>query len=125
STSEVAEAISSYAGVREANVYGVEVPGGEGKAGMAAMVVDKGFSTDAFSKHMQAELPAYARPVFLRFQKSIEATSTFKQRKVDLQKDGFDPSKISAPLYLRAEPGGYVPLTPELFDKLAKGEMKL
>src|SRR6185295_13257959 len=67
STSEVAEALSVFPGIKEANVYGVEVPGGEGKAGMAALVVDKNFDIDTLAKHLEANLPFYARPVFLRF----------------------------------------------------------
>ena len=124
-TSEVAQALSSFPGVREANVYGVEVPGGEGKAGMAAIAIDKEFDLDALSRHLQTALPSYARPVFLRFQKEIAATSTFKQTKVGLQQEGFDPDRISDPLYVRDEHGGYVPLKADRFAKISKGEMKL
>ena len=124
-TSEVAEALSSFAGVREANVYGMEVPGGEGKAGMAALVTDPNLDLAALGAHLTRELPPYARPVFLRFQKEIAATSTFKQRKVDLQAEGFDPEKISDPLFVREAHGGYVPLTPALYALIQKSEMKL
>jgi acyl-CoA synthetase (AMP-forming)/AMP-acid ligase II len=43
STSEVAEIIHTLDGVEEANVYGVAVPGFDGKAGMAAIVPGDGF----------------------------------------------------------------------------------
>ena len=126
STSEVSEAISAFAGVREANVYGVEVPGGEGKAGMAALVTDDGFDLAAFSAHLQRSLPNYARPVFLRFQNAIEATSTFKQRKIDLQREGFDPDSISDPLYAHVDGDGrYEKLTRELYAAIAAGKAKL
>lgn len=125
-TSEVAEAVSRFPGVQEANVYGVEVPGGEGKAGMVALVTDKDFDLDAFAEHLQKNLPAYARPVFLRFQKAIAATSTFKQRKVELQKEGYDPSALSDSIEVRnAADGKYIPLTPALYAEIVAGRMKL
>ena len=68
----------------------------------------------------------YARPVFLRFQQQIEATSTFKQRKVELQKQGFNPSVVEDPIYVRdAETGGYSALTPERYEAICSGSTKL
>jgi fatty-acyl-CoA synthase len=125
-TSEVAEALSVFPGITEANVYGVEVPGGEGKAGMAALVTAKDFDLDRLAQHLEANLPFYARPVFLRFMPEIETTSTFKQRKIELQKQGFDPREIADPMYVReAASGHYAPLTPSLYDDICKGRVKL
>jgi crotonobetaine/carnitine-CoA ligase len=125
STTEVAEALSSYAGVAEANVYGVEVPGGEGKAGMAMLVKAEGFDLERLANHLEANLPSYARPVFLRFSDAVETTSTFKQRKIELQKEGFDPSSIGEPLFVRdAESGRYVALTPDLYAGICAGSVK-
>src|SRR5262249_35182107 len=84
STAEVQEAIGAFEGALEANVYGVAVPGHEGRAGMAALVVSDNFNLAAFPEHLAARLPEYARPVFLRIRREIEVTSTFKQKKVDL-----------------------------------------
>jgi len=125
-TSEVAEALSVFPGVLEANVYGVEVPGGEGKAGMAALVTAPGFDLGELALYLEKNLPFFARPIFLRFQERIETTSTFKQRKIELQKEGFDPLTISDSLYVRdAASGRYRPLTPELHRALAEGNFKL
>jgi fatty-acyl-CoA synthase len=125
-TSEVAEALSVFPGVKEANVYGVEVPGGEGKAGMAALVTDTSFNLPALSAYLEKNLPFFARPIFLRFQQEIETTSTFKQRKIELQKEGFDPAAISDPLYVRdAARGNYVTLTPALHRDICDGKVKL
>jgi fatty-acyl-CoA synthase len=125
-TSEVAEALSVFPGVKEANVYGVEVPGGEGKAGMAALVTESAFDLAALSGYLEKNLPFFARPIFLRFQKEIETTSTFKQRKIELQKQGFDPATIADPLYVRdAASGHYLPLTPELYRDICDGKVKL
>jgi fatty-acyl-CoA synthase len=125
-TSEVAEVLSTFAGVTEANVYGVEVPGAEGKAGMAAMVTGSGFELAGLPGYLATNLPSFARPVFLRFQHQIETTSTFKQRKMQLQKEGFDPSTISDPLWVHdSETGHYVPLTPERYRDICDGKVKL
>ena len=53
----------------------------------------------ALAERLEGRLAAYARPIFLRLQPQIEVTGTFKQRKVDLVKEGFDPSVIADPLY--------------------------
>ncbi len=125
-TSEVAEALSVFPGVKEANVYGVEVPGGEGKAGMAALVTANAFDLAGLTTYLEKNLPFFARPIFLRFQQEIEVTSTFKQRKIELQKEGFDPAGVSDPLYVReAASGRYVTLTPELYRDICDGKVKL
>ncbi len=125
-TSEVAEALSVFPGVKEANVYGVEVPGGEGKAGMAALVTDARFDLSALAIYLEKNLPFFARPIFLRFQQEIEVTSTFKQRKIELQKEGFDPSVIADPLYVRlASAADYTHLTPDLYRGICDGKTKL
>ena len=125
-TSQVAEVLSVFQGVSEANVYGVEVPGAEGKAGMAVLVTGQKFDFDRFPEYLDSNLPFFARPVFLRFQKQIETTSTFKQRKIQLQQEGFDPWSIRDPLFVRdAATGQYRALTPELYRDICNGSMKL
>jgi fatty-acyl-CoA synthase len=125
-TSEVAEVLSSFAGIKEANLYGVEVPGTEGKAGMAALVTDDGFELSRLPQYLENNLPFFARPVFLRFRQEIETTSTFKQRKIQLQKEGFDPAAISDRLWVRdVESGQYLALTPERYREICDGKVKL
>jgi fatty-acyl-CoA synthase len=98
-TGEVAEALGVIPGIAEANVYGVSVPGQDGRAGMAALVVAPTFDPALLGERLKASLPAYARPVFLRLRPEMEITGTFKQRKIELVKEGFDPSTIADPLY--------------------------
>jgi fatty-acyl-CoA synthase len=125
-TSEVGEAISVFSGVKEANVYGVKVPGTDGRAGMAALVTASPVDLAAFKAHLDKNLPAYARPVFLRMQGEIEVTGTFKHRKIELVKDGFDPRVVNDPIYfLNPVTNQYVPVTPELHDRIASGEIRL
>jgi fatty-acyl-CoA synthase len=99
-TSEVSEAISAFPGIREANVYGVAVPGAEGRAGMAAVAVDGELDLEAFRTHLISCLPSYARPVFLRIQSELQVTATFKHTKNDLVREGYDPEVTSDAIYL-------------------------
>ena len=126
STGEVAEVISGVRGVKEANVYGVEVAGTDGRAGMASLVVDDDFDLEDFHAEAARALPAYARPLFLRMLPEIEITGTFKHRKVDSVAEGFDPSRVSDALYfLDATSGGYVPLDAALHDRILAGDVRL
>ena len=125
-TSEVAEALSVFPGIEEANVYGVEVPGGEGKAGMAAIVTTKDLDLEALAVHLEKNLPSYARPIFLRFQPAIETTSTFKQLKLDLAEEGFDPDAIKDPLYvLDRNTDRYIKLDAKIYGDIKSGRMSL
>lgn len=125
STQEVAEAISGFPGVLFANVYGVEVPHTDGRAGMVALqVADPGaFDGAAFGEHVTEALPAYAAPVFVRIQPESDVTGTFKLRKVDLQREGFDPTVVADPLFVR-EGDAYVKLTKKRFKTIAEGSLR-
>ncbi|HEX3666555.1 MAG TPA: long-chain-acyl-CoA synthetase [Rhizomicrobium sp.] len=125
-TSEVAEALQSITGIAEANVYGVKVPGYEGRAGMAALVVAPGFDVALLAERLKGNLPDYARPIFLRLISQIETTGTFKQRKVDLVKEGFDPAQIKAPLYkLDSRALRYEILTAREYESIISGCLKI
>ncbi len=125
-TSEVAEAITVFPGVRDANVYGVEVAGHEGNAGMAALVVEDHFDLAGLRAHIDGQLPAYARPIFLRIKREIEVTGTFKQKKVELRKEGFDPQHISDNLYFSdPETGSFRKLDAALHERIQAGEFRL
>jgi len=125
-TSEVAEAISVFPGVLEANVYGVNVPGHDGRAGMVGLVTNDDFDMADFGNYLVVQLPEYARPRFIRKQVQIEATGTFKQRKVDLVKQGFDPSAIDDRLYFNeTESGDIQLLDAALYDRIVDGELRL
>jgi fatty-acyl-CoA synthase len=112
STQEVAEVLHACPGVAVANVYGVRVPGMEGRAGMAALVMRDGdaFDPRAFHAHVERELPRYAAPVFVRIASEADVTSTFKLRKIDLQREGYGAG-VADPLYVRDDRlSAYVPL---------------
>jgi fatty-acyl-CoA synthase len=116
STQEVAAILNGFPGVEIANVYGVEVPGEAGRAGMAALVLQDGAAFDggAFYAFAEANLAAYAAPLFVRLAKEADFTGTLKLRKVDLQREGYDPQRVRDPLFVRDEQArAYVPLTAE------------
>jgi fatty-acyl-CoA synthase len=126
STNEVAEALNVVPGVREANVYGVAVPGHDGRAGMAALVAGPGFDIAGLARNLAHSLPSYAQPVFIRLQPEIEITGTFKLRKVDLVRDGFDPRTVPDPLYVLEHASGiYVPLDAIRHEAILAGNLKL
>ncbi|HEY2885875.1 MAG TPA: long-chain-acyl-CoA synthetase [Rhizomicrobium sp.] len=125
-TSEVAEALGVVTGIKESTVYGVVVPGTDGRAGMAALVTTPGFDISKLAAELSGALPAYARPVFIRLLSEIEVTGTFKQRKVDLVKAGFDPSQIRDPIYwFDPETARYQPLDQNVYAAIVSGKIKL
>ena len=126
STAEVSLTIGAFPGVLEATVYGVEIPGQDGRAGMAALVVGDDFDLDRFPARLAERLPDYARPLFLRFREALETTSTLKQRKLDLVDEGYDPSRITDPLFV-ADPvtGGFVRLDGDLYGRIETGDLRL
>ncbi|XP_015592624.1 long-chain fatty acid transport protein 1 [Cephus cinctus] len=125
-TAEVEGVVSNVAGHRDATVYGVPVPGMEGKAGMAAIVdPDSLLDFKALAEGLDKALPSYARPIFLRIVKELEMTGTFKLKKINLQKEGFDPNKIQDKVYFRSGNKEYVEVTPELYEEIISGSAKL
>ena len=126
STGEVGEALAAVPGILEANVYGVSVPGVDGRAGMASLVVTGDLVLDDLPVRLKARLAHYAWPIFLRLAPHIVVTGTFKQRKVDLVREGFNPAAVSDPLYvLDLDSDKYERLTPERYAGIVAGQVKL
>ncbi|MGB9381478.1 long-chain-acyl-CoA synthetase [Candidatus Binatus sp.] len=126
STVEVAATVSKSPGVTETVVYGVPIPGNEGRAGMIAAVVREPFDLAAFRRYLVGELAEYARPLFLRIREAIEATGTFKPRKIDLMRESYDPSVTEDTIYFNdPDRQSFVKIDPELFAKIQSGRMRL
>jgi fatty-acyl-CoA synthase len=126
STAEVAEAIARCPGVLDATVYGVAVPGTDGRAGMAALVVAEGFDLAALRRHIDASLPAYARPVFVRIRTALDTTGTFKHRKDELMREGYDPAATKDAMYLNdAQEQAYVSIDVARFQIIQNGHARL
>lgn len=103
STNEVGEIINGFDQVKFSNVYGVEIPNADGRAGMAALTLEENsgeFELRRFSAYIAGQLPPYARPVFVRVQQDIDVTGTFKMVKGDLRREGYDLDLVSDSLYV-------------------------
>ena len=125
-TSEVNDAIRQCQGVRDATTYGVEVAGHDGRAGMSAIVIDDDFDVTALADRLRARLPVYAHPLFLRISENLDATETFKQKKHQLAREGFDPAGVTDPLYFR-DPvsGAYRPLKADDHARIVNGAIRI
>lgn len=126
STNEVGEILNGFDQIKISNVYGVEIPGADGRAGMAALTLEEGVDAldlERISEYVNRELPSYARPIFLRVEPDIEVTGTFKMIKNKLRDEGYDPGKVDDPLYVM-RPGSdrYEPLTEDFYEVIARGE---
>ncbi|XP_034544195.1 long-chain fatty acid transport protein 1-like [Notolabrus celidotus] len=127
STAEVEGVLSGLLGHADVAVYGVTVPGVEGKAGMAAVAHAGGqFDLNTFLSAVQKALPSYARPVFLRLMPSVDTTGTFKIQKTRLQREGYEPRESSEEIYfLNSRAERYEEVTDELYTDIMEGRVSL
>jgi fatty-acyl-CoA synthase len=128
STSQVSETITTVPGVVEANVYGVTIPGHDGRAGMAAIVIDPSkFDLAACHAWLVEHLPGYARPLFVRVRGDLlDVTATFKQKKFDLVRQGFDPGQTTDQIYFNdPRARAFVPVDAKLYDAINVGRVGL
>jgi len=126
STTEVEETLGQFDHIMEANVYGVHIPGHEGRAGMAAVVARDNVDLTALHDYLAAQLPEYARPVFLRIREEIDVTTTFKQKKTDMVEQGYDPRATADPIYFNdPQRKAFVRMDAGLFDRINAGEVRL
>lgn len=125
-TSEVAEAICAFPGVKHANVYGVTIPGTEGRIGMAAIVLEHEIDLPGFREFLISRLPAYARPAFLRIRDEVEVTGTFKYSKTDLVRQGYDPAATTDIIYFDSpESEAFIRLDKAMYDRIQAGQIRL
>jgi len=123
-TTQVEAALASDESVEDCTVFGVEVPRTGGRAGMAAVKLRDGaeFDGQSLARAVYEQLPGYALPLFVRVVESIEQTTTFKSRKVELREQAYGPD-VQDPVYVLAGRGdGYVPFYDEYPDEVAEGK---
>lgn len=122
STNEVGEIINGFDQIKFCNVYGVAIPGADGRAGMASLTLNEGVESldlERFSAFVREALPSYAVPVFLRLDEDIDVTGTFKMLKGDLRKQGYDIAQIPGPVYvMKNGETSYSPLQADYVDAL-------
>ncbi|MCJ8733016.1 hypothetical protein PDJAM_G00218000 [Pangasius djambal] len=127
-TTEVADILIMVDFIEEANVYGVKVPGHEGRIGMAAITLKEGrsFDSSVVYKHIESYLPTYARPRFIRIQEMLDTTGTYKQIKMKLSEEGFNPKAVQDKMYfLDDKKKTYVPMTEDIFSSISNGHLRL
>ena len=126
STTEVELVLDQFDGILEANVYGVSIEGRDGRAGMAAVVAKDNLDLAALHEHLVRRLPDYARPVFLRIRRDIDVTSTFKQKKLLLVQESFDPACSEDPIYFNdPRSGAFVRIDAELYRDINAGKIRI
>ena len=128
STAEVEAIVSSILGQRDVVVYGVKVPGTDGRAGMAAIADtdNKGIDLTELVQGLKERLPSYARPIFLRIVDNVVVTGTFKLKKNTLRQEGYDVSVVKDKLfYFDAKAGKYLELDEDMYAKFTSGSMQI
>jgi len=126
-TQEVEKAIDGYPGVSSSAVYGITLPGSDGKAGMAAIVRqdNEAFRLDGLADYLRNILPKYAVPLFVRFVPDFEWTATHKIKKTNLKNDGYDPARLQQDIYvLLPESGKYEVLSQEIHNNITAGKYR-
>ena len=124
STAEVSEVLSAYPDCIEVNIYGIQIPGHDGRAGMAAIVAKKTMDWNKFSAFALKNLPKYSVPIFIRIVPEMEITGTFKQRKVELVNEGMDPSKIKDEM-MWLDGHAFKPFSTAEYTRVVSGKVKL
>jgi fatty-acyl-CoA synthase len=126
STAQITEIISGCPGIEHAVVYGIPVPHTDGKAGMAALVVNPDFRFSEFWEHITSNLPEFARPLVVRLCTSLPMTGTFKPITAQLAAEGYDPDGIEDALYVSDRASdGFVPLDRARYEAILRGESRL
>lgn len=81
---------------------------------------------DELCKKMKENLPSYAVPIFLRVMKEVDLTGTYKLKKVDLQKEGYDINRVKDKLYFyNAKLNKYEILTEQIYENIISGKIRL
>lgn len=127
STMEVEATVSAVVGLRDCVVYGVEIPGTEGRAGMVAIPdPERKVDLDKLYGGLAERLPAYARPIFVRLVDKIDVTATYKLKKRDLQSEGFNPELVGKAevLMLDVKQERYLPVTQEQYNNIINGNLR-
>ncbi len=128
STQEVESILMDFPAIELAVVYGVQIENMSGQAGMVSLVQKQNVDWDwlAFTGFVREHLPSYAVPRFVRFRRQLEMTATMKIKKVKLRKEGFDPDRISDPLFFwNGETHEYSAISKDSFNLLSSGKIRI
>ena len=125
-TTEVAEALRAFPGVKHAIVYGVKIAGAEGRIGMAALTFESAPDLEALRQHWVECLPSYAHPAFIRIQDDFETTGTFKYSKNELIRQGYNPDLTADAIYFgNPETQTLQLLDRKLYERIQAGQIRI
>lgn len=124
-TTEVEGALAANDAIEQAVVFGVPIPGADGKAGMAAVTLREGarFDGAAVARDLYRQLPSYAIPLFIRIEDRLDHTSTFKSRKVELRAEGYSMDAGAELYVLGGREDGYRPAYEGYVRAVAEGTL--
>jgi len=100
STNEVAETLTGFpvGGMQEVNVYGIQLPNHDGRAGCAAIKLAPGVGGEDYMRELgewaKRVMPRFKVPLFVRTMSEMEVTGTNKHVKTGLRLQGVDPMKV-------------------------------
>ncbi|CAD5228397.1 unnamed protein product [Bursaphelenchus xylophilus] len=127
STMEVEGVLQPVKSIQDVAVYGVEVKGREGRAGMISASLAEGAEVNDLvkevSERVTSRLPGYAIPVFLRIGKEFERTGTFKLKKNKLKEQGFNPEACNGDelYYYDSSSKTYKHLDSQMYEDIQSG----
>ncbi|MBY8984492.1 MAG: AMP-binding protein [Candidatus Lokiarchaeota archaeon] len=128
STLEVENIINDFPDIEMCNVFGVEIPNHDGKAGMAAIKLKSSidFNPTEFAVFVIDKLPKYSIPIFVRVQSELELTGTLKLRKVNLRKQGYNINLIKNAIYIwKSSTQSYKLLEKDDYSMIVAGKMNI
>lgn len=124
--SEVSAVLCAHTGIQHAIVFGTQIPGMDGRAGMAAVVSEGALEWVTLREHLSSNLPSYARPIFIRLCKEMHVNGTFKYAKGDLMRQGYDPTMSTDPIYFdHPERKEFVRLDQQLLGQIQSGKIRI
>ena len=107
-------------------VFGVNVFGCEGKAGMAVISGHTSqLDITRLAQHLMEQLPAYAVPLFVRLTQRIEVTGTYKLLKNEFVTTGYSPHLTNDQMfYLDNKLKIYIPMDERVYQQIETGAIK-
>ena len=127
-TTEVESVIMKWPEIEDAVVYGVTVPGRDGRCGMLYLTQkeDGKLDLNGLAAHMRENLPAYAVPRFIRIGQKVDVTGTFKFQKSKLKNAAYNVAEVEDPLHVLArDADGVEPITADVQAAIDKGDVRL
>jgi citronellyl-CoA synthetase len=127
SADQVADVLLKFFGpIEDACVYGVKIPGHEGRCGMAALQFIEGETMDwkRFLSYINSRMPEHARPIFIRICRDLDHINSLEEIKQQLQQEGFDMSGIKDSIFFyHPQKEAYIPMPQDIYNDIIAGKL--